>query len=103
MSGWAEPFVLEGRSAGSTSPPRGGDIRKAMNALELLSSAARRGGRKTADFLRRRQTAAQKSAMRYDREGDNHYDIASALMKSLRGSDPDAAVHYLAGCWRRGT
>ena len=34
--------------------------------------------------------------MRYDREGDNHFDIASALMKSMRGSDPDAAVHYLA-------
>ena len=39
---------------------------------------------------------AQRSAMRYDREGDDHYDIASALMKSLRGSDPDAACHYLA-------
>ena len=42
------------------------------------------------------QVAAQRSAMRYDREGDDHYDIASALMKSLRGSDPDAALHYLA-------
>ena len=39
---------------------------------------------------------AQGSAMRYDRAGDDHYDIASALMKSLRGSDPDAALHYLA-------
>ena len=42
------------------------------------------------------QTVAQRSAMRYDREGDDHYDIASALMKSMRGSDPDAALHYLA-------
>ena len=74
----------------------GGDIRKAMNALELLSSAARREGGKLLISLEDAQTAAQKSAMRYDREGDNHYDIASALMKSLRGSDPDAAVHYLA-------
>ena len=74
----------------------GGDIRKAMNALELLSSAARREGGKLLVSLEDAQTAAQKSAMRYDREGDNHYDIASALMKSLRGSDPDAAVHYLA-------
>ncbi len=74
----------------------GGDIRKAMNALELLSSAARREGGKLVISLEDAQTAAQKSAMRYDREGDNHYDIASALMKSLRGSDPDAAVHYLA-------
>ena len=74
----------------------GGDIRKAMNALELLSSAARREGGKLLISLEDAQTAAQKSAMRYDREGDNHYDIASALMKSLRGSDPDAALHYLA-------
>ena len=74
----------------------GGDIRKAMNALELLSSAARREKGKLVISLEDAQTAAQKSAMRYDREGDNHYDIASALMKSLRGSDPDAAVHYLA-------
>ena len=74
----------------------GGDIRKAMNALELLSSAARREEGKLVISLEDAQTAAQKSVMRYDREGDNHYDIASALMKSLRGSDPDAAVHYLA-------
>ena len=74
----------------------GGDIRKAMNALELLSSAARREEGKLVISLEDAQTAAQKSAMRYDREGDNHYDIASALMKSLRGSDPGAAVHYLA-------
>ena len=74
----------------------GGDIRKAMNALELLSSAARREEGKLVISLEDAQTAAQKSAMRYDREGDNHYDIASTLMKSLRGSDPDAAVHYLA-------
>ena len=74
----------------------GGDIRKAMNALELLSSAARREDGRLLISLEDAQTAAQKSAMRYDREGDNHYDIASALMKSLRGSDPDAAVHYLA-------
>ncbi len=74
----------------------GGDIRKAMNALELLSSAARREEGKLVISLEDAQTAAQKSAMRYDREGDNHYDIASALMKSFRGSDPDAAVHYLA-------
>ena len=74
----------------------GGDIRKTMNALELLSSAARREEGKLVISLDDAQTAAQKSAMRYDREGDNHYDIASALMKSLRGSDPDAAVHYLA-------
>ena len=74
----------------------GGDIRKAMNALELLASAARRVNGALHITLEDAQMAAQKSAMRYDREGDSHFDIASALMKSLRGSDPDAAVHYLA-------
>ena len=67
-----------------------------MNALELLASAAKREQGKFLVTLSDAQTAAQKSAMRYDREGDNHFDIASALMKSMRGSDPDAAVHYLA-------
>ena len=74
----------------------GGDIRKAMNAIELLLNAARREDGALLVSLEDAKTAAQKSAMRYDREGDAHFDIASALMKSLRGSDPDAALHYLA-------
>ena len=89
-------LVLENGVREHIASACGGDIRKAMNALELLSSAARREEGKLVISLEDAQTAAQKSAMRYDREGDNHYDIASALMKSLRGSDPDAAVHYLA-------
>ncbi len=74
----------------------GGDCRKAMNAVELLMNAAPRKGKTLTVTLADAQSAAQRSAMRYDREGDDHYDIASALMKSLRGSDPDAALHYLA-------
>ena len=74
----------------------GGDIRKAMNALELLASAAKKEQGKFLVSLDDAKTVAQKSAMRYDREGDAHFDIASALMKSLRGSDPDAALHYMA-------
>ncbi len=74
----------------------GGDCRKAMNAIELLMNAATRKGKTLSVTLADAQSAAQRSAMRYDREGDDHYDIASALMKSLRGSDPDAALHYLA-------
>ena len=74
----------------------GGDVRKALNAVELLMNSARREAGRLFLTLSDAQAAAQKSAMRYDREGDDHYDIASALMKSLRGSDPDAAVHYLA-------
>ncbi len=74
----------------------GGDVRKAMNAIELLLTAAKQEQGKLLVTLEDARTAAQKSAMRYDREGDAHFDIASALMKSLRGSDPDAALHYLA-------
>ena len=74
----------------------GGDIRKAMNAIELLLSAGKREQGKILVSLGDTKTAVQKSAMRYDREGDAHFDIASALMKSMRGSDPDAALHYLA-------
>lgn len=74
----------------------GGDIRKAMNAVELLLSAGKREDGVLSVTLADAETVAQKSAMRYDREGDAHFDIASALMKSMRGSDPDAALHYLA-------
>ena len=98
--------ILEGRLGGKLELEEGvrehiasacgGDIRKAMNALELLASAAKREQGKYLVTLDDAKTAAQKSAMRYDREGDAHFDIASALMKSLRGSDPDAALHYLA-------
>lgn len=74
----------------------GGDIRKAMNAIELLLSAGEKREGKLLVSMADAETVAQKSAMRYDREGDAHFDIASALMKSMRGSDPDAALHYLA-------
>ncbi len=74
----------------------GGDIRKAMNAIELLLTAAKREQGKLLVSLADAKLVSQQSAMRYDREGDAHFDIASALMKSLRGSDPDAALHYLA-------
>lgn len=75
----------------------GGDVRKALNAVELCVLAtppAADGGRNvTLDTARQ---LAQRSAMKYDREGDEHYDILSAYQKSMRGSDPDAALHYLA-------
>ena len=74
----------------------GGDIRKAMNAVELLFSAGRiENGRVYLTMDDARQLS-QRTAMRYDKDGDDHYDCLSALMKSIRGSDPDAAVHYLA-------
>ena len=74
----------------------GGDVRKAMNAIELLLNAAKRREGKLLVTMEDTKMAAQRSAMRYDRAGDDHYDILSALQKSIRGSDPDAACHYLA-------
>ena len=73
----------------------GGDVRKAINAVELLSRAAKP---EDGELKLKREDAAQlaqHSAMRYDREGDDHFDLLSALQKSIRGSDPDAAVYYL--------
>lgn len=74
----------------------GGDVRKAINAIELLYSAAKGASGTVTLTLSDAEQVSQKSSMRYDREGDAHFDILSALMKSLRGSDPDAALHYLA-------
>ena len=74
----------------------GGDVRKAKNAVELLMNAAARQRGKLVVSLEDARLVAQRSAMRYDRAGDDHYDILSALQKSIRGSDPDAACHYLA-------
>jgi putative ATPase len=75
----------------------GGDARKAVSAVELLAAAAPVGDGKTVVFSYDDAVAvSQRSAMRYDRDGDSHYDILSAFQKSIRGSDPDAALHYLA-------
>jgi putative ATPase len=74
----------------------GGDVRKGINAVELLvSSAVVRNGEIFLS-LENAVEVAQHSAVRYDREDDSHYDILSAFQKSIRGSDPDAALHYLA-------
>ncbi len=75
----------------------GGDVRKAINAVELLCRSALPDPEGNLVLTREDASQlAQRSAMRYDRDGDAHYDILSALQKSIRGSDPDAAVHYLA-------
>ena len=74
----------------------GGDVRKAMNAVELcVLSTREKDGQITIDLETAKQLT-QRSAMKYDKDGDEHYDIISAFQKSMRGSDPDAAIHYLA-------
>ena len=74
----------------------GGDLRKAMNAVEVLFSAGRPENGELVLALEDAKAVSQKSALRADRDGDNFYDLLSALQKSIRGSDPDAACHYLA-------
>ena len=75
----------------------GGDVRKAMNSAELcvLSTLPNDEGQ-VIITKEKANELTQKSAMKYDREGDEHYDILSAFQKSMRGSDANAALHYLA-------
>ena len=74
----------------------GGDVRKAINAAELAALTAEEKDGKLYITEELCRELAQKSAMRYDKSGDEHYDVISAYQKSMRGSDPDAALHYLA-------
>ena len=75
----------------------GGDARAAINGVELavLTTPPDTSGKIRID-LATAEECIQKRVLRYDRDGDNHYDIISAFIKSMRGSDPDAAVYYLA-------
>ncbi len=82
-----------------------GDARRALTTLEIAAGLARaRGGgepvRVTLDDVR---DAAQRRLLRADRQGDHHYDLASAFIKSMRGSDPDAAIYYLMRMIESGT
>jgi len=70
----------------------GGDVRKALNILELAAISSNFGEVNTETILQ----LSDKSYMKYDKSGDEHYDLLSAFQKSMRGSDPDAAIHYLA-------
>ncbi|AXI80713.1 replication-associated recombination protein A [Peterkaempfera bronchialis] len=73
----------------------GGDARRALTTLEAAAGAALAKGESEIG-LATTETAVDRAAVRYDRDGDQHYDVASALIKSIRGSDVDAALHYLA-------
>ncbi|WP_431032389.1 replication-associated recombination protein A [Streptomyces sp. P6-2-1] len=73
----------------------GGDARRALTALEAGAGAAL-AKKEPAITLQTLEETVNKAALKYDRDGDQHYDVASALIKSIRGSDVDAALHYLA-------
>lgn len=74
----------------------GGDVRKALNSVENCFFATNTVDGKKCIKLETAEELTQKSSVRYDKDGDEHYDIISAYQKSMRGSDPDAALHYLA-------
>ena len=73
----------------------GGDARRSLTYLEAAAGSAVSQGLDTVD-LSTAETAVDRAAVRYDRQGDQHYDVVSAFIKSVRGSDADAALHYLA-------
>jgi len=73
----------------------GGDARRALTYLEAAARGATTRGRTVVDVATL-EIAVDRAAVRYDRDGDQHYDVISAFIKSIRGSDPDAALHYLA-------
>ena len=91
----ALPFSWEETVPLTVARACGGDVRKAINAVELLYQSARPADGVLYVTSDDALQLSQRSAMRYDREGDEHFDLLSALQKSIRGSDPDAAVYYL--------
>ena len=101
-----EPFGLDGKFSVDEDARQAiinfasGDARRVLTSLEAASSIAQQNSKKktgvisvTADDV---SAAVDSALLRYDRNGDEHYDVISAFIKSIRGSDPDAAVHYLA-------
>ncbi len=91
-----EDIIIEDGALKTISFACGGDVRKAINAVELSFVSTKPTNGKRVLTQETAEALTQKSAVRYDREGDEHYDLLSAFQKSMRGSDPDAAVHFLA-------
>ncbi len=91
-----EKYDIENGVIEHISTACAGDVRKSLNSVELcvLSTELIDGVKKIT--LENAKALTQKSALRYDKDADEHYDIISAFQKSMRGSDPNAAVHYLA-------
>ena len=89
------PVCMDEDACAYLAESAGGDLRKALGCLDFAVTAAApepEGKHITLDMI---QQVTRRTAMRYDRDGDDHYDIVSAYQKSMRGSDPDAALHYL--------
>ena len=93
--GLAGRFTLAPEALDHLLTVAGGDARRALTALEAGAGAAEALDKSEIDLATLEQ-AVDRAAVRYDREGDQHYDVVSAFIKSIRGSDVDAALHYLA-------
>src|SRR4051812_7548792 len=93
--GLAGAVTLAADARGHLLRLSGGDARRALTALEAAAGTVLAEGRGEID-LETLEQAVDTAAVRYDRDGDQHYDVISAFIKSMRGSDPDAAIHYLA-------
>ena len=92
----SQPVVMDEDACAYLAESAGGDLRKALGCLDFVVTAApvdEAGKHITLEMI---QQVTRRTAMRYDRDGDDHYDIVSAYQKSMRGSDPNAALHYLA-------
>ena len=90
------PVSITDEAARYLAESAGGDMRKVLGSLEFAVAAAENGPEGRTVTLEMIQQVTRRTAMRYDKDGDDHYDIVSAYQKSMRGSDPDAALHYLA-------
>jgi putative ATPase len=93
--GLAGAFTLDDDARAHLLRISAGDARRALTALEAAAGTLEAEGRDSIDLVTL-EHAVDTAAVRYDRDGDQHYDVISAFIKSIRGSDPDAAVHYLA-------
>jgi len=91
---------LDDRAVALVAARAGGDARAALQILELASATAAAGGESISE--EHVLDASRKRPLRYDRKGDQHYDFASAFIKSMRGGDADAAVYYLAAMLEAG-
>ena len=90
------PVILEPEARRCLAEGSGGDMRKALGCLEFAVAAAPLEPEGKTITLEMVEQVTRRTAMRYDKDGDDHYDIVSAYQKSMRGSDPNAALHYLA-------
>jgi len=91
------PVILEEDASEHLAASACGDVRKALNSLEVAVMAAKPDAKQNIVInLETAEAVTMKKAFRHDRDGDSHYDVLSAFQKSVRGSDPDAALHYMA-------